>query len=180
MLVLYFLHVALPTVLLGATVASHEATISLSTKHKMTKFYVRSAKLVFRNSCSLWVVTSARFLTISSLFQNLKTQYVLEYGVSLPSSMVGVASAQPRLMTAATLCMYKFSDNFLPSTFQSYFTSVINIHQYHTWSHNFYAPFTRSSFSMTTLRFYGPRLWNALDPLIKSQILCRLIKKSPY
>ena len=76
--------------------------------------------------------------------------------------------------------MYKFSDNFLPSTFQSYFTSVINIHQYHTWSHNFYAPFTRSSFSMTTLRFYGPRLWNALDPLIKSQILCRLIKKSPY
>ena len=68
------------------------------------------------------------------------------------------------------IIMYKFTNNLLPSTFSSYFTSVRNIHQYHTRSHNnLYVPFTRTSFSMNTLRFCGPRLWNGLDPQIKSQ-----------
>ena len=66
--------------------------------------------------------------------------------------------------------MYKSCNNLLPDTFSSYFSSVRNIHHYHTRSlNNLYVPFTRTSFSMNSLRFYGPRLWNGLDPPIKSQ-----------
>ena len=68
------------------------------------------------------------------------------------------------------ILMYKYTNNLLPRTFSSYFTNVNDIHQYHTRSHkNLYVPFTRTSYSMNTLRFYGPRLWNGLDPPIKFQ-----------
>ena len=68
--------------------------------------------------------------------------------------------------------MYKFTHNLLPTSFRSFFTFVRDTYGYSTISHNkshLYVPFTRSSFHVKTLRFFGPRLWNGLSQSIRSQ-----------
>ena len=58
--------------------------------------------------------------------------------------------------------MYKYSRNLLLSTFSCYFSSVQDLHSYSTRScHNLLVPYTRTTYSMNTLRFYGPRLWKS-------------------
>ena len=64
--------------------------------------------------------------------------------------------------------MYKYSINLLPSTFSCYFSYVQDLHSYSTRScHNLLVPYTRTTYSMNTRRFYGPRLWNAIDEEIQ-------------
>ena len=66
--------------------------------------------------------------------------------------------------------MFKFTHNLLPRSFSSYFTSVRNTHTYSTRSrNNLFLPFTRTSFSINNLRYYGPRLWNSIDEQLKTQ-----------
>ena len=66
--------------------------------------------------------------------------------------------------------LYKFINNLLPRTFSSYFTSVRSTHTYPTRSrNNLFLPFTRTSYSLNTLRFDGPRLWNSMDEAVKTQ-----------
>ena len=70
--------------------------------------------------------------------------------------------------------LYKFINNLLPHTFSSYFTSVRSIHTYPTRSRNnlflhVHVPVTRTSYSLNTLRFDGPRLWNSMDEAVKTQ-----------
>ena len=66
--------------------------------------------------------------------------------------------------------MFKFTHNLLPRIFSSYFTSVQNTHTYSTRSrNNLFLPFTRTSFSINTLRYYGPRLWNSINEQVKAQ-----------
>ena len=67
--------------------------------------------------------------------------------------------------------MFKFTNNLLPHTFSNYFLSVNDTHHYLTRSrNNLYVPFTRTSYSMNTLRFNGPRLWNSIDHGIQTQL----------
>ena len=68
------------------------------------------------------------------------------------------------------IVMYKCVNGLIPRTFSSYFTSVHDTHKHHTRSHNnLILPFTRTSYSIHTLRRYGPRLWNSIDLSIKSK-----------
>ena len=64
------------------------------------------------------------------------------------------------------IVIYKSVNGVLPRTSSSFylFTSVHNIHKHHTRSHNnLFLPFTRTSYSIHTLRHYVPRLWNSID-----------------
>ena len=81
--------------------------------------------------------------------------------------------------------MFKFTNNLLPHSFTSFFTSLQNTYRYSTRAHNkhnLFLPFTRTSFSISTLRFHGPRLWNTLDESLRGQLSVggfkRLFKRS--
>ena len=64
--------------------------------------------------------------------------------------------------------MYKFINKLLPRVFSTYFLAVHNIHGHSTRSsNNLHVPFTRTSYSMNTLRFHGPRLWNDISRAVK-------------
>ena len=66
--------------------------------------------------------------------------------------------------------MYKYINKLLPQAFTTYFTAVHDVHDYSTRSCNkLYIPFTRTSYSINTLRFHGPRLWNSIDEAVKTQ-----------
>ena len=66
--------------------------------------------------------------------------------------------------------MYKCVNGLLPRTFSSYFTSVHDTHKHHArWHNNLFLQFTRTSYSIHTLRHYGQRLWNSIDLSIKSK-----------
>ena len=66
--------------------------------------------------------------------------------------------------------MYTYINNLLPRGFSSFFTAIHDIHSYCTRAHrNLFLPFTRTSYSINTLRFHGPRLWNSIDESVKNQ-----------
>ena len=65
--------------------------------------------------------------------------------------------------------MYKYINKLLPPIFSNYFTSVQDIHGYSTRSRdNLFIPFTRTSYSINTLRFHGPCLWNGIDRVVQT------------
>ena len=67
------------------------------------------------------------------------------------------------------ILMLKFINNLLPQAISYFFTSVQDTHSHSTRScTNLYVPFTRT-YSMHTIRFFGPRVWNAIDECIESQ-----------
>ena len=75
--------------------------------------------------------------------------------------------------------MYKFCHNLLPYSFATYFKSTEVVHTYSTRSRSgLYIPFTRTSYSMNTLRYYGPRIWNAIEDQIKNQSCVARFKSS--
>ena len=60
--------------------------------------------------------------------------------------------------------MFKYTNNLLPRSFSTFFTSVHEVHDYSNRSrNNLFLPFTRTLYSSNTLRFTGPRLWNAIS-----------------
>ena len=74
--------------------------------------------------------------------------------------------------------MYKFTNNLLPRTSSS-FTSITDIHNHFTRSHNnLFVPFARRTYSYNTMRYYGPRLWNSTRQFIKTQSFLGRFKKS--
>ena len=73
--------------------------------------------------------------------------------------------------------MYMFTHNLLPQVFSSFCTSVPDTHSHSTrFSTNLFVPFTRTSYSMNTIRFLGPRVWNAIDESIRFQRSVGLFK----
>ena len=60
--------------------------------------------------------------------------------------------------------------NLIPPVF-SYFSSVHAIHNCWTRGRlDLLMPFVRTTYSLNTLRYYGPRLWNIIDAHIKFQL----------
>ena len=75
--------------------------------------------------------------------------------------------------------MYRYIHKLLPQIFSSFFQSVHSIHNYGTRSSNaLYVPFTHTSYSMNTIRFHGPRLWNNLNRTVKIQSSVGRFKKA--
>jgi len=78
--------------------------------------------------------------------------------------------------------MYKYSHNLLPRPFANYFTLSHNIHFYNTrHSSNYFIHFARTNVRKDTIKFLGPKLWNALSNELKQShsIFCfrKKIKK---
>ena len=75
--------------------------------------------------------------------------------------------------------MYRYIHKLLPQIFSSFFQPVHSIHNYSTRSSNaLYIPFTHTSYSMNTIRFHGPRLWNNLNRTVKIQSSVGRFKKA--
>lgn len=65
--------------------------------------------------------------------------------------------------------MYKWWNNLLPSNFSNQFTLTRSIHSYFMRNNlSLNVPYTYSSMACFTLRYYGPRFWNFLDPKVVS------------
>ena len=78
------------------------------------------------------------------------------------------------------LFMHKFHNNSLPSNFDTFFNSVLNIHNYNTRSaanQSYYLPRARTNYGIFNIRFQGPKVWNSLGKDIKSTPFSKLKKK---
>ena len=67
--------------------------------------------------------------------------------------------------------MFKFHNNSLPSYFDTFFSSVADIHTYKTTSaanQSYYLPRARTNYGIFNIRFQGPKVWNSLDKNVKS------------
>jgi hypothetical protein len=67
------------------------------------------------------------------------------------------------------LFMYKYSINMLPITFSSYFQKNYDVHLHNTRASGGYnIPFARTKVRQKSLKFQGPRLWNALPGVLRN------------
>ena len=130
--------------------------------------------LPYLNYCNI-VWARASNSKLQSLFVSQK-RVIRICTSSHPREHTAPLFAQLRTLTLADInklhtgiFMYKYSRNLLPCTFSSFFSSVRDTHTYSTKSSsNLFIPFTSTSYSINTLRFYGPRLWNSIDLHIRS------------
>ena len=70
--------------------------------------------------------------------------------------------------------MFKFHNNLLPSSFDTFFTPVENIHSYDTKSaanQSHSLPRARTNYATFNIRFQGPKVWNYLGKNVKSTYL---------
>ena len=80
------------------------------------------------------------------------------------------------------LMMYKevfdrFHNKLLPSNFDTFFNSVLNIHNYNTRSaanQSYYLPRARTNYGIFNIRFQGPKVWNSLGKDMKSTPFSKL------
>ena len=69
-----------------------------------------------------------------------------------------------------SIFMFKFHNRLLPSVFNSYFTSVENIHSYNTRATAkkcYYLPKARTNYGLFSVRYQGPKIWNMIEQQIK-------------
>ena len=69
-----------------------------------------------------------------------------------------------------SIFMFKFHNQLLPSVFNSYFTSVENIHSYNTRATAkkcYYLPKARTNYGLFSVRYQGPKVWNMIEQQIK-------------
>ena len=69
-----------------------------------------------------------------------------------------------------SIFMFKFHNQLLPSVFNSYFTSVENIHSYDTRATAkkcYYLPKARTNYGLFSVRYQGPKIWNMIEQQIK-------------
>src|SRR5688572_23876418 len=65
--------------------------------------------------------------------------------------------------------MYRHQTHTLPSNFNNYFSTNATIHTYNTRSrHNLHLNSCKTNTRHFTIRIAGPKLWNAIDPSIRS------------
>ena len=81
--------------------------------------------------------------------------------------------------------MFKFHNSLLPSTFNSFFVPVNEIHNYNTRlssSQSYALSKSRTNYGIYNIRFQGPKIWNSIDIKIKTSSLAVLKKnlKSSY
>ena len=73
----------------------------------------------------------------------------------------------PDLVTyLIAIYMYKFHNQLLPGVFASFFTKVDTVHSYntrHSAKLTYYLPKARTNYGKFSIRFQGPKIWNAID-----------------
>ena len=75
--------------------------------------------------------------------------------------------------------MYRYFENMLPESFNTFFTKRSDIHDYHTRNSCSINP-TRNKlvFSDKAIRTTGPKLWNSLDDQIKKSFSTKHFRNS--
>jgi len=69
-----------------------------------------------------------------------------------------------------SIFMFKYYNNLLPSSFDSFFTQVNQKHHYNTRAaskQSYYLPKVRTNFAKFNIRFQGATTWNSLDTQVK-------------
>ena len=82
-----------------------------------------------------------------------------------------------KILTA--VLMFKFHNSLLPSTFNSFFVPINEIHDYNTKTssnQSYSLPKTRTNYGIFSIRFQGPKIWNSIDDKIKTSSLLYLKK----
>ena len=67
-----------------------------------------------------------------------------------------------------SIFMFKFHNQLLPSVYNSYFTSVENIHSYNSRStakKYYYLAKARTNYGLFNIRYQGPKIWNMIENL---------------
>ena len=70
--------------------------------------------------------------------------------------------------------MFKFHNNLLPSYFNSFFTTLGNVHKYNSRAaanQSYYLPRVRTNYGLFNICFHGLKVWNSLAKNIKSSSL---------
>ena len=74
--------------------------------------------------------------------------------------------------------MYRYIHNQLPSTYQKFFHLNASIHSYPSRNPNsFYIPFARTNTRLSSIKYAGPRNWNAIPTSIRSLPLLHIFKR---
>ena len=86
----------------------------------------------------------------------------------------------PDLVTyLIAIYMYKFHNQLLPGVFASFFTKVDAVHSYntrHSAKLTYYLPKARTNYGKFSIRFQGPKIWNAINDETK-KLSMSLFKK---
>ena len=70
----------------------------------------------------------------------------------------------------ATL-MYRHQSGLLPSIFKNFFTTNSDLHQYNTRKkHDYRSALSRIGARSSSVRITGPKLWNSIDPSVRSAL----------
>ena len=70
------------------------------------------------------------------------------------------------------LFMYDYYSNRLPLIFDNFFKSINKVHQYQTRlasKISYYLPKARTNYGKFNIRFFGAKVWNSIDDLLKSK-----------
>ena len=65
----------------------------------------------------------------------------------------------------ALIFMYQYHNHLLPSSFDTFFTSVIQIHSYNTRTaskQSYYPPYVKINYGKCNIIFLGPQIWNCI------------------
>ena len=79
--------------------------------------------------------------------------------------------------------MFKCYSDEVPGLFNTFFTSVTDVHSYETRRrNNLYCPKTRTNLGMTGLSYRGPFIWNkvletGINPNTCDSVFCRKVKE---
>lgn len=72
-------------------------------------------------------------------------------------------------------CLYEKQN--LPNVFNNFFSTNSDIHSYVTrQSNDLHIPYCRTTLSQFTIRYRGPTLWNAINPVLKKSPSLSLFK----
>ena len=75
--------------------------------------------------------------------------------------------------------MYRYFNNLLPESFDTFFTKRSDIHDYHTRnSCNFNQTRNKRVFTDKTIRTTGPILWNSLEDKIRNSLSTKHFRNS--
>ena len=78
---------------------------------------------------------------------------------------------------------YKFYNHLLPSAFDSFFTTVNEVHKYNTryaTKMTYSLLKVRTNYGIFNIRFQGAKVWNSLDENVKSLSISHFKKKIKF
>ena len=118
--------------------------------------------------CSVWGLAPSKYLSKLHILQKRILRILcgkprLSPSLNLFTSLKILPILELNKLKLATFC-YKSMSQMLPSIFQDFFTHVSDIHSHNTRSSgNLYLQTPRTDYTLNTVRFQAPLMWNSLS-----------------